>query len=224
MVPLPRRILWVMSDRGVTRWLLTGGVIGPVLFVVVLLVEGWTRADYDPMTMFGSLLSLGDLGWQQVANFVLGGLLVLAGAFGLARVLTDGPGCRWGPRLIGLAGIGLALAGVFVTDPAQGYPPGTPLGMATSPSWHGLLHLLVSTFVFFGLPAAMIVMARRFPGEGTRWALYCWLSAVGTLAFIVAAGRFTSVSGLLQRIAILLMLGWVAQVMWRFRREAATAG
>lgn len=213
-----------MGNRSRAWWLLTGGVIGPVLFVAVILVEGWTRADYDPMTMFGSLLSLGDLGWLQVANFVVGGLLVLGGAVGLARVLTDGPGRRWGPRLIGLAGIGLVLAGVFVTDPAQGYPRGAPLGMPANPSWHGLLHLLVSTFVFFGLPAAMVVMARRFRGEGTRWALYCWLSAVGTLAFIVVAGRFTSVSGLLQRIAIVLMLGWVAQIMWRFRREAAAAG
>ena len=152
-----------MRDRDTTRWLLTGGVIGPVLFVAVLLVEGWTRADYDPMTMFGSLLSLGDLGWQQIANFVVSGALVLGGAFGLGRVLTEGPGSRWGPRLIGLAGVGLVLAGVFVTDPAQGYPPGAPIGMPSSPSWHGALHLLVSTFVFFGLPAARpdFVHARR---------------------------------------------------------------
>lgn len=208
-----------MSDRDRTRWLLTGGVIGPVLFVVVLLVEGWTRADYDPMTMFGSLLGLGDLGWQQVANFVVSGLLVFAGAFGMRRVLTDGPGCRWGPLLIGLAGLGLILAGVFVTDPAQGYPPGAPAGMPSSPSWHGVLHLLASVLVFIGLPIAMVVMARRFRGEGSRWALYCWLSAVGVLIFLFAGPAFTPVAGLLQRVAILLALGWVAQVMWRFRRE-----
>jgi hypothetical membrane protein len=211
----------IVNDRRSTRWLLTGGVIGPVLFVVVLLVEGWTRADYDPMTMFGSLLSLGDLGWQQVANFVVSGLLVLGGALGLRRVLTDGPGCRWGPRLIGLAGIGLVLAGVFVTDPAQGYPPGAPSGMPASSSWHGSIHLVASAFVFIGLPVAMVVMARRFRGEGSRWALYCWLSAVGVLAFLFASQAFTSVAGLLQRVLIVLVLGWVAQITWRFRREAA---
>lgn len=212
-----------MSDRSTTRWLLTGGVIGPVLFVVVLLVEGWTRASYDPMKMFGSLLSLGDLGWQQIANFIVSGLLVLAGAFGLRRVLTEGPGSRWGPRLVGLAGLGLILAGVFTTDPAQGYPPGAPLGMPTSPSWHGVIHLVASVFVFFGLPVAMVVMARRFRGEGSRsrWALYCWLSAVGVVVFLFATFAFTDVAGLLQRVAILLALGWVAQVMWRFRREVA---
>jgi len=171
--------------------------------------------------MYGSLLSLGDLGWQQIANFVVCGLLVLGGAFGLARVLTEGPGSRWGPRLIGLAGIGLALAGVFVTDPAQGYPPGAPAGMPSSPSWHGLLHLLVSTTIFFGLPAAMVVMAPRFRGEGSRWSLYCWLSAVGVLVFLVSTSFFPDVAGLLQRVFIVLALGWVGQIMWRFRREAA---
>lgn len=212
-----------MTERSTTRWLLTGGVIGPVLFVVVMLLEGWTRASYDPMTMFGSLLSLGDLGWQQIANFVLSGLLVLGGAVGLRRVLVDGPGCRWGPILIGLAGVGLVLAGVFVTDPAQGYPPGAPHGMPGSPSWHGVIHNLASTFVFFGLPVAMVVMARRFHGEGSRWALYSQASAVGVLVFLFAAFAFTEVTGLLQRVTILLALGWVAQIMWRFRREAAAA-
>jgi hypothetical membrane protein len=209
-----------VSDRGWTRWLLTGGVIGPILFIAVFLVEGWTRAGYDPMRMFVSLLSLGPGGWQQVANFVVSGLLVLGGAVGLRRVLVDGPGSRWGPWLIGLAGIGLVLAGVFATDPAQGYPPGAPLGMPSSPTWHSALHLLASTFVFIGLPVAMVLMARRFRGEESRWALYCWLSAVGVLVFLFAGLAFTSVAGLLQRVAILLALGWVAQVMWRFRREA----
>ena len=212
-----------MTERNTTRWLLTGGVIGPVLFVVVFLVEGAIRADagYDPMRMFISLLSLGDLGWQQIANFLVSGALVLGGAFGLGRVLTDGPGSRWGPRLIGLAGVGLMLAGVFVTDPSYGYPPGAPLGPPTSPTWHGVIHLLVSMLVFFGLPVAMVVMARRFRGEGSRWALYCWVSAVGVLVFLFAGLAFTDVAGLLQRVAVLLALGWVAQVMWRFRREAA---
>ena len=59
-----------MRDRTITGWLLIGGVIGPVLFVVVFLMEGATRPGYDPMRMFVSLLSLSDLGWQQIANFL----------------------------------------------------------------------------------------------------------------------------------------------------------
>jgi len=213
-----------MGDRGWARALLTGGVIGPVLFVVVFLVEGWTRPGYDPVRMFVSLLSLGDVGWQQIANFLVTGVLIVGGAVGLRMVMREGPGSRWGPWLIGLAGVGLVLAGAFVTDPAQGYPPGAPAGIPTDSSWHGAIHGFASLFVFLGLPAAAVVLARRFRGEGSRWALYCWLSAVAILAFFGAAFALPDVTGLLQRVDIVITLGWVAQVMWRFRREAAVAG
>jgi hypothetical protein len=208
----------LVGERGRARWLLTGGVIGPILFVVVFLIEGWTRPDYDPLRMFVSLLSLTDAGWQQIANFVASGALIAGGAVGLRTVLRDGPECRWGPRLIGLAGVGLIMAGVFVTDPAQGYPPGAPLGLTANPSWHGAIHQAASTFVFIGLPVAMLVMAPRFAFEGSRWALYSRLSAVGVLVFLFSAFAFTDITGLLQRLAILLALGWVGQIMWRFRR------
>ena len=210
-----------MGDRGWARALLTGGVIGPVLFILVFLVEGWTRPGYDPMTMYVSLLALSDQGWQQVANFLVGGLLILGGAVGLRMVLRDGPGSRWGPILIGLAGVGLVVGGIFVTDPCCAYPPGTPAGVQSTYSWHGGIHDIAALSVFGGLAAAMLVMARRFVGEGSRWALYSRASAVGVLVFLPAAFVFADLTGLLQRVAALLALGWVAQVMWRFRREVA---
>jgi hypothetical protein len=43
-----------MTERSTIRWLLTGGVIGPVLFVLVFMIDGWRRPGYDPMTMFVS--------------------------------------------------------------------------------------------------------------------------------------------------------------------------
>ena len=49
------------------------------------------------------------------------------------------------------------------------------------------------------------------------------LSAVGTTAFLLASFIQTDVLGLLERIAIVIAPGWVAQVMWRFRREVAAA-
>ena len=54
-----------------TRWLLAGGVIGPVLFVLVFLVEGATRPGYSAWRNFVSQLSLSDQGWEQVANFLI---------------------------------------------------------------------------------------------------------------------------------------------------------
>jgi hypothetical membrane protein len=206
-----------MYERSSTRWLLLAGVIGPVLFVVVLLIEGWTRPGYDPQRMYGSLLSLGDQGWQQIANFLVTGVLFVAAAVGWKRSMPDGPGSRWGPILVGLAGIGLLVAGVFVTDPSHGYPPGTPLGREAEPSLRGTVHDFASLLVFFGLPAAMFIMARRFRGEASRWALYSMASGVATLLAFVGLFAFPDVLGVMQRVAIVIVFGWVARVSWRFR-------
>jgi hypothetical protein len=216
-----------VTRQTTTRWLLTAGVFGPIFFVVVFLVEGWTRANYDPQRQFVSLLSLTDDGWQQIGNFVITGVLFALAAVGWRGAMPDGPGCRWVPVLLGLSGIGLVVAGIFLTDPGYGYPPGTPPGMPTQTSWHGVIHQLASVLVFFGLPIATFVMARRFRAEGGRWApfqadgrrwsLYSAVSGVAMLAIFVGAFALPDLSGLLQRVTIVIGFGWVAQVSSRFR-------
>jgi Protein of unknown function (DUF998) len=208
-----------VNDRSTTRGMLAGGAIGPVLFVLVFLIEGWTRTGYDSRRMFVSLLSLTADGWQQIGNFLVTGLLFICGAIGWWRAMPDGPGSEWGPILIGLGGVGLVGAGVFVTDPANGYPPGWPPLLSKHASLHGAIHQLASIFVFSGLPAAMFVMARRFRQEGSRWAAYSVASGVGMLVAFVGMITFDDVMGLLQRIAIVIGFGWVAQVSWRLRRS-----
>src|SRR5215831_8810792 len=104
------------------RLLLACGGIGPLLFIVVFLIEGATRADYNPLRYPVSSLSIGGLGWIQAANFLMVGSLIFAFAFGLRRSLRASRGGTWGPLLIGLAGIGLFGAGIFTTDPVFGYP------------------------------------------------------------------------------------------------------
>jgi Protein of unknown function (DUF998) len=54
----------------------------------------------------------------------------------MRRVMRSGPGGTWGPRLIGAYGVGLAAAGVFRPDPANGFPAGAPPGNPEHPSWH----------------------------------------------------------------------------------------
>lgn len=205
------------GDRA-TRWLLACGVLGPVMFVVAFLIEGMIRPDYDPARVFVSQLSLGEQGWLQIANFVVSGLLIIAFAAGLRRVIATGPASHWGPRMVGVVGLGFIIAGIFVTDPALGYPPGTPLTLTPSPSWHGSVHLLGALFVFAGLPIACFVFARRFRAASHRgWRLYTIASGTGMLAFFLAAnaaasgaGGLGDLAGLLQRVAAVIGLAWMA--------------
>ena len=214
-----------------TRALLAGGVVGPVLFVLVFTVLGAISPGYDPMRQFVSLLSLSDWGWLQVASFLLTGLLVVASAVGLRRVLNNGIGCRLAPIGVGLAGLGLIVAGIFSTDPLQGYPPGTPLGLPLTASWHAVLHLLGALLFFGGLPFASIVLARRFRSGGELgWAIYSLVSGIGMFLFNVVTsaspgtvGTFPEVAGLFQRISIVLGLGWLAMVSLRWLRGTTTA-
>ena len=210
-----------------TRRLLLGGVIGPIVFVAGFLVIGAVRPDYDAARTFVSQLSLTDQGWQQIANFVVSGALIIGFAVGLRRVL---PGSRWGPILIGAAGVGLVLSGIFLTDPALGYPPGTPEGFPATNSWHATVHYVAALLVFAGLPAAAFVLARRFRAEGNRgWATYSMLTAVGMLAAYVlaisgpmGADALLGVAGVLQRVSAVIGLGWVGQLAWRLWRVRGT--
>jgi hypothetical protein len=108
-----------------TRTFLTCGAIAGPLFTVAWIVGGATRANYDPLRHPISSLSIGELGWTQTANFLVTELLTLAFAFGLRRTLQPQGGSTWRPRLIGTVATGLLGAGFFVTDPLNGYPPGT---------------------------------------------------------------------------------------------------
>jgi signal transduction histidine kinase len=100
-----------------TRLLLACGVVGPLLFIVVFLIEGVTRPGYNAWRDFMSDLSLGAQGWEQIASFLVCGALSLCFAVGLRLRLRSGKGSVWGPIHLAIFSVGLMLAGIFVTDP-----------------------------------------------------------------------------------------------------------
>ena len=192
--------------------------IGPLLFIVVLLIEGATRPGYSAWSTAGSYLALSNQGWEQIANFIVCGSLIIAFAIGLRRIWPTGRASVWGPLLIGLFGLGLVIAGVFVTDPGGGYPPGTPMNSIPQ-TWHGWVHGINGLLLFnVVLPAACFVLARRFASDpqNRSWATYSWvtgalilvISITSTIALPIAENAgFPLVDGLFQRVQIIM--GWV---------------
>lgn len=168
-----------------TRLLLACGVIAGPLFIVVAMLQALTRDGFDLSRHPLSLLSLGDLGWIQITNFVVSGALFTAAAVGLRRVLQPGPGGTWGPLLIGTTGVGLIAGGVFVADPALSFPPGTPAGTPEELSWHAMLHAIAPPLSMLSLIAAGFVFARRFAAASRRgWAVYSAATGVALLAIL----------------------------------------
>jgi len=199
-----------------------------------LLIEGATRPGYNAWQTQGSYLALSNQGWEQIANFIVCGSLCIAFAIGLRRVVRTERASVWGPRLVGWFGLGLVIAGVFVTDPGGGYPPGTPVN-ATPHTWHGWVHG-INGLLFFNvvLPAACFVLARREARDpqNHRWATYSWvtgalmlvISLLSTIAlpFAYKAG-FPVVDGLIQRVLISMGWVWLALTALRLWREARKA-
>lgn len=215
-----------MASRISTRTLLLGGIAGPVLFVAAFLVEGATRPGYDPVHYDVSLLSLGEGGWAQVASFIVSGGLIAAFGLGLARIQGRRRAGRWIAALVVAVGVAFVWSGVFVTDPAQGYPPGSQgpapealIGIPSNPTWHALLHFLGSIATFVGLALAGVLTARgdaRWRGPAARaWATCSVLTAgivlVGWFAGLIIGGPSggPATEGLLQRISIVAGMQWL---------------
>jgi hypothetical protein len=199
-----------------------GAAAGP-LYVIVGLAQILTREGFDWTRHALSLMSNGAWGWVQVANFLLSGLLVLAGAVGLKRGLAIGRGRTAGPLLIAIYGLGLIGAAFFSADPAQGFPPGTPDGPPAVITTHGLLHFVSGGIGFLGLIAACFVLAARFRGEGrSSW---MWFSlATGVLFFAgfagIASGAQSRTLVVAFYLAVLLAWTWLSAL---FRSALARA-
>lgn len=217
------------------RWQLWAGVVGPVFFVVVALIEGVTRPGYNPWRHFVSQLGTSSQGWEQIANFIVCGALVLFFAGGLRGSLGPGKGMTAGPVLLGVFAVGLLVAGLFVTDPALGYPPGVPT--PAPQTVHGTIHGLAGLAVFVSLPLACFALARRFAGDPRwrGWAPYSILTGLLVLASFVAANVSSVLdmtgavpnapTGLLQRLGIIAGWVWLALLALRLLRgEARVSG
>lgn len=204
-------------SRGIpTRLLLAGGVAGPIVFIGAILAQDVARPGYDPIRQFISVLSLGDGGWLQAANFIVSGLLIAAFGLGLGRQV-GADARRWTARLLVVAGLALAACGLFSTDPQWGYPSWISAEAAANPTWHSRLHYVFGFAAASALPLAIVLEGRRAAvGGATRQAAYALGSAATMLVCFLAglavggpAAHFAW-GGLLQRASIVAGLQWLA--------------
>ncbi|MBO0704417.1 MAG: DUF998 domain-containing protein [Candidatus Dormibacteraeota bacterium] len=208
------------STRRRTRLLLAGGAVAGPLFMVVSLAQAFTRPGFDLRRQAISMLSLGEGGWLQIANFLITGVLALALALGVHQVLRRGRAGAWGSLLLGAYGAGLIAAGLFHPDPGYGFPPGAPAGAPATMSAHAMVHNLAFFVAFIGLIAASLVFARREAGLGRRrWAVYCLATGLSAPVFIALAATGLVASGVALAVLGLVTSGWVAAVSIHLLRE-----
>ena len=208
-------------DR-VARSLLGYGVLAGPFYVTVTLVQAlFLRPGFDLGHDDVSLLSNGSLGWIQVANFLLTGLMVVAWAVGVRRAL--GPGTTWAPVLLAMYGIGMIGAGIFSADPMNGFPAGAPAGRPETITVHGMLHIVFAGLGFLAFVGACFVMARRFARR--RNPAWMWFSLTTGVVFLaafagVASGSSSEAVVIGFWIGLLVAWAWIGGLAVHLYRRA----
>lgn len=213
-----------------TRILLAAGLVAGALLTGVSLASALTRPGFDLTRHANSQLALGDWGWVQTANFIVGGTLVMAYAAGVWRAIGSRRAGRLSALGLGLYGL---LAGVVVgfnpTDPMGGFPPGTPDGSTSfgHASTSAQVHGVASGLGFVAVACACLAFARHFCTAG-RPGWCAWSVAAACAVFAVSAYLGVSSATAADPVDYLpVWLGggvlWVylSSVAWRLLRDVS---
>ena len=196
-----------MVPASVTRSLLGCGVLAGPFYLALGVGQGLVRDGFSFARHPLSALANGPGGWVQTANFVVSALLVLAAFAGMARV--DAERSRGMRGALVVYALGMIAAAFFPTDPIDGFPPGTPLGVPTTMSTSGVVHLIAGAVTFIAMAVACWAGARTMSKRGERG-----LSRFSLLAgFVVFLGffggaAFSSSVGGVAGIWLAVVTGW----------------
>lgn len=210
--------------RRTTRWLALGAMAGPLLFNLAWLILGFvspgftiwgtTIAPYSPISAGISGLGLGSTAVLMNGAFIASGLLVMIGAFGIFQTIPElsaraRRGCT---VLLGLAGLGMIIDGIFTLESIMVHLLGFLLAVG----------VLVPGYLLSGVVLGRVPPWRRFAG---------WLRVGGllTLGLIVlyfvtfsptADGARVGVAGLTERILVIEATGLLAAMGWLAFRKS----
>ena len=196
-----------IQNDSLTRLLAICGIVGPVQFIVVILVFGLLQPGYDPIRQYMS--ELGAVGAPNAIVFIMAefllGLMMIAFAFGLHRGISEGKGSKLAPILLVVSGIGWIGGSIFRCDVG-----------CVNESVTGTMHGLIGMFAVFPLLIAPLAILPRL-NKDNRWQSYRPFSLImGALAVPFFCVMFTAelspalepYRGLLQRLTFFTPLLW----------------
>jgi hypothetical membrane protein len=198
--------------------LAVAGIVGPVWFTTLVVVQGWLLPDYSHVRLPISALAAWPTGWIQSLNFYVAGALIALFAWALdAGVHASRRGVA-GTAFLAMGGLGVMLAGLFPWKMVDGVPTETPP------------HVVGAVMAFASTGLGLIVVSRRMRADG-RWrdlSAYTLSSGVAVLILFVAVGFFAIEdgtplhpwAGLVQRILCAVWFTWLIVAARRLRALA----
>jgi len=212
-----------MTTAKSVRALLACGLVLAPAFYIVVVAQILTRPGFDIRIHPLSLLSLGELGWIQIANFLCAGALAIACSRGMGLVRRSGGHLKGVAWLIGTFGIGMIVAGLALPDPLLGFPPGAPLSIPTHMSTHAGFHGVGFGIAFLSLISACFVSSWRFfRSKSPGWALYSLVTAIATIALLVAGFSNQSLTSIAFFVVGIVAFGWLAAVALHLMNELSS--
>jgi hypothetical membrane protein len=190
------------------------GILGPVLYFIVIAVVAYLRPSYSHISQ--SMSELGSVGapYAVIINtlgFPLLGLFMIAFSIGIDRGIERNRASKVGPALITLSGLALIMTGIFQCDPG-----------CVDVTWVGFTHSIFATAAAISFSIAPIFIAVR-QWSDSRWktySLFSWIIAIITLllSILYSLDIFESYIGLLQRVSMGLPLVWMEIISIRILR------
>jgi len=193
-------------------------MVGPIVFVTLVVIQGVLQPDYSHIAMPVSALAAWPAGWLQNVNFFVAATLNAAFTIGLHHAIRPAPFGLAGIVLLLAGCVGLVGAGLFPWINVNGVPTETPS------------HVAAAVLSFTGPATGLIVLSRRMTADA-RWrdlSAYVLVTGVVMIVLFVAVGLFAigdgtplhRWAGLLQRILVAVWFACLFVLALRLMRVA----
>ena len=203
------------NNDNLLRILALCGIVGPIIFAVLVTVSGVVFEGYSHASQTISELAGADAESPllQTINFFIIGLSFIALAVGLHRGVGGGSGSVVGPMLIFVFGASAGIGnGIFPCD--SGCDGKTVIGF---------MHNLTGLVGFVAGIAGIFIISRRFKGDPDWAPLYRVSRVFGVTALIslvlwigiAKIAEIESVNGVLQRLYVGVWIVWAEIVAFK---------
>lgn len=150
------------------------GIIGPVLFLLIVFVIDFIQPEHNPIYETVSELVHGSYGWVQTISFVLFGVLLMIFAIRLYLTTKPKTSSKLGVLFIGVSGFSFLMLGTF------------PTGInSTDLTTEPLLHTIaaVVTGISFIIGCFSFALYFRFDLQWKSYWIYSAITSVACLFF-----------------------------------------
>jgi hypothetical membrane protein len=180
--------------------LAAAGIVGPIGFIILVVVQGLMQPDYSHIAMPISALAAWPAGWLQNLNFFVCATLMAAFAIGVNEAIRPTRFGFLGIALLLANSVGMFMAGLFHWIDVNGVPTETPE------------HVVAAILTFSSVSVGLAVLSRRMTADPAWHDLSTYVLGTGLVMLVLfivvggfAIGEGTPLhrwAGLLQRVLV----------------------